>query len=632
MPRTVTATDVDTLCGIAIRSGFLNCDLLRAEDANKDFLTRRLKAGDKVTVPDLRDNPKDSPATKNHKFKIKRRPEPQIRFVHGTPDKPFDQDPTLTVLNISNYRTNKAGPAAAAAFSNAFGFNADAHADPDTFKVEVVSPDGGGSITVKVEALKPVYAADGSVSKHELFTGADYNARKLDAESKPVTGSTKRFRSRYLRLVSDDQDQAAAATQTLLVTDTADGNDGDADKVEILDQKVRASYTLPKCNAAAPNKCTVVAELDVGESERRIRVAVHCYRATVGGAAVAGLTEQMLRRRLRKWFRRAYAPANMSVKMVGPKIEFIDPPAPNMITISQDTGVSAAGVDAAGHPSTLTFRLAGPPVPVIDPLVRLFDPTVTVNLAANMTPAQVGAAIVAALPGGYSGQAFTNARAFNAADASCDVLITRDNGKRVLIRGEATTDTRLPIAVARVNLAAVDANDANGAIIPSTIDMRRVLRGAAGADDRLDFYFIDTFLNNGLRGRAYVPGTDLAAAFQPPQQLRWAVVMAANSGSGPVLDGSDNLPFTFPHEAGHVLNDAFHSDNNDPNGPTELMSGAGTSVANGVNATKRISDAPVTVRYAMFDPAQPTPGAAIFSAITAAPRMRTRGNPVTEGW
>jgi len=108
--------------------------------------------------------------------------------------------------------------------------------------------------------------------------------------------------------------------------------------------------------------------------------------------------------------------------------------------------------------------------------------------------------------------------------------------------------------------------------------------------------------------------------------------MATSSNSGPVLDGGDNLPFTFPHEAGHVLNDAFHTDSTDPNGPTQLMSGTGTSVANAVNATKRICDGPVLVKYGAFDPAQPTPGAAKNIRINAVQRFRNGAAPVSEGW
>src|SRR5690606_34064436 len=100
-------------------------------------------------------------------------------------------------------------------------------------------------------------------------------------------------------------------------------------------------------------------------------------------------------------------------------------------------------------------------------------------------------------------------------------------------------------------------------IIPTTIDFRRVLRAATGSDSVLDCYVVGRFVSGGLRGRAFVPATDLAAAFQPTAGLRWAAVMGTTSSSGAVMDGGDNLPFTFPHEAGHVLNDAFHTDSAD---------------------------------------------------------------------
>lgn len=98
------------------------------------------------------------------------------------------------------------------------------------------------------------------------------------------------------------------------------------------------------------------------------------------------------------------------------------------------------------------------------------------------------------------------------------------------------------------------------------------------------------------------------------------------------MDGSDNLPFTFPHEAGHVLCDAFHTRSADPNGPTELMSGTGTSAANAVDATKRICGGPYTVDYAMFDPAQNSPGDAHFDATNAVDRFRHRGASVLDAW
>ncbi len=632
MATVVLALGGETLCGIAVQAGFRNCDLLRAHPANGALLNRPLQLGDRVAVPDRRIKTLTVPTTTRHRLKRDRHASERIRFVHGSAATPFDRDPALTVLNVSNYITNQAGATGSAAFGSGFGFDADADADPDTFKVELTTLDGGGTVKVRLEALRPAYGSNDTIDHYELFTGAEYAARMLDVDAQPVRPGKTAYRSRYLRVVTDDQDQVAAPTQALLVTDLADGLNGSADRLEILDQVVRASYQHPGCKAAAPNQCTLRTELPVGENKLRLRIAMHVFRATVGGAAVGGVTEQMVRRRAMKWFRRAYASANMSVKFVGPAVEFIDPPDASMLTISQGTGATAAGTDASGRQSAIVFRLAGPPAKPFDRIHRAFDPTVKVPLTAGMTPAQAAAAVVAALPRGYSGVASVNAQAFNAANASADVMITKRDGSRVMIRAETTTDPRMTVHVARVDLTKVDDNDTFNTMMASTIEFRRVLRSAPGTDDRLDFYIINSFQTAGLRGRAFVPGAALAAPFAPPQQLRWAIVMATTSSSGAVMDGGDNLPFTFPHEAGHVINDAFHSLNTDPNGPTQLMSGTGTSPTHAVGATKRISDGPYTVVYAMFDPAQPTAGATVNQGIFPVQQMRTNGAPVTEGW
>jgi hypothetical protein len=251
---------------------------------------------------------------------------------------------------------------------------------------------------------------------------------------------------------------------------------------------------------------------------------------------------------------------------------------------------------------------------------------VSVRLVAGMTPRMVAAAIVGAIPNNYTAKAFPNPRGFSAAGGSCDVIVSKNDGLRILIRDEATTDTRLTLAVARIKLDDVDNVTPN--LIPANAEMRRLVRSAEKRDDRLHYFIIERFRNPRLRGRAFIVGRDLALPFQPTQSLRLAVLMAATSSDGPVLDASDNLPFTFPHEAGHVLSDAFHADG--PNSSTEMMV-SGTSVMNAVNASKRICDA-VKVKYAIFDPAQPTPGASKIQEISAVQRVRRHGAPVIERW
>lgn len=623
MPQVVVASDGDCLCGLAIRHGFLNCDPLRADAANSTLLDRPLRAGDRVTIPDLRPKEHAGAVDAKHGFKLKRRPEPKLRFVHGSQSQPYASDAALAELQISKFPTDKAGTTAAAAFSSAFGFQQDAHDDPDTFKLEVVSPDGGSPIQVKLQALKPIYAADGTVERHEEFTGAHAAGRNVDIECRLVgADAPKLYRSRYLRLVTDELDRAAASTQTLVVSDIADGAGGDADKVEILDQRVRASYELPGCQAAAPNKCKVGAELQVGRDRKRIRMTVSIFRTAVGGGNIGGVTRSNIRRRVYKWFRRAYAQINLAPKLVA-AIRVYDPPSADMVAVSDPVGTPASGVNAAGNPSTLRFDIDAPPG---TPAPAAATP-VTVNLAAGNTPTQVCNAIVRALPAGFTGTVYTNATATNQATPSADVIIKRtgEGAARVVIRNETTTDTALTVGVARVNIASVNATAAGFAnLLVSTPEARRLLR-FRGNDTRLDFFVVGVL--TGARGVAYIPATDLAAQYRPPALCRWSVLMASS-----VMNGADSDPFSFPHEAGHILNDAFHADNADPNVGNQLMTGTGTSAANAVNASKRISGAPVQVQYQKYDPAQATPGAWHSVNIDPATRFRTRGRPVLGGW
>jgi hypothetical protein len=330
-----------------------------------------------------------------------------------------------------------------------------------------------------------------------------------------------------------------------------------------------------------------------------------------------------LRWRTFKWYRRTYAQAELAPKLVAPFVELVDPPAANMLVISNDHGNPVGGAA-----STLSFDLDVPPEAPLPPVEAV---NVSVNLTAGQTPGDVADAIVAALPPGFEGQSFINAPAFDATNGSADIFITRNDGRRVIIRNETTTDPNLTVTVARVNLNSVNDSSPFTSLIPASIDFRRVIRAAPGADDQMDCYVVGQFANPAVRGRAFIAATDLPPAFQPPSPLRWANVMAANSDSGAVMDGSDNLPFTYPHESGHVMLETFHTTGTGAN--TELMSGEGTSKANSVTATKRLCDDPVHVKYAMFQP-QPAPsaGATTTQAISAVQRLRLRGANVFDDW
>ncbi len=657
MPTTVTIKEPDpgesvpTLCSLAIDAGFLDCDPLRNDPGNagKPFLNRQLQPGDVVSIPDVDPKKPSKPDKKQNLFKKKNAPAVRVRFVHGTQFKPFLQDPTTQFLNLSNYITANGGPNGDKNFPTVTTFDKNGDVDLDAFKLEVVDPAGPAEVEVKLEALKPVYDAAGKLDHHEAFTGAEAGKRSVTVKAKLVKSKVG-YRSSYLRLVVDPEDHDAVPDQTLLVTDLADGNAGDNDRMEILDQLVRASYVRQKCPGNP--KCTAVKDVPIAPDKQRIKLCIHGVRAAVGGGATAigGVTEQHLRRRTMKWFRRLYAQVQLSPQFVDPTIEFVDPPNDNMIVIGEQNGAVASGVNSAVPPSasTITFTLAtSPPRAAADPP----DPVVTVNLGGSvtpLTPGDVGARIAAALPAGFKAAVEVNCRATNAANGSCDILITRDDNKRVVITNEVTTDTGLlaagAFAVCRVNLNQVNIDTPFAALLCNSMDVRRVLRTAPGSDGRLDFYVVGGLFGlnsagvfgNAARGLAMIPGASVPADFQPKETMRFAALMGKSGSNGPVMDGGDHDPYSYPHEAGHVLHDGFHTKPGTPGGDTEMMTGDGTSAASAVDSSKRICDLPVKVIYNFYDPdpkvQKKTPGKDKNEALSAAARILTNGTSCFGAW
>lgn len=632
-----------------MRAGFFDCAPLRAEGANAPFLTRDLQDGDIVTVPDLVLKEESRASEQKHRFQLKTAPPVLIRFTHGSPDKPYREDPTETVLNVSNWVTNKAGATMQQAFPSSTVFNAAAHVDEDAFKVEVVDPKGPGKIKIQLEAMRPVFAADGTLTGHEQFAAALRGARSLETEGVKVPSAVC-YRSPYLRLVVHETDHNAVPKQTLLVTDTADGNNGPEDALQILDQAVRASYTRDKCPGAAPNKCTVRTKpTPVGSDKKHIKLCVHIFRpaAGAGSVGIGGVTEQNVRLRTRKWFHRMYAQANLSPKFVSPEVEFIDPPSDNMLVISDSTGSTASSVNGAGAPSSISFDLT------IAPGGGAAPAPVNVNLQLPprlapllpLTPVEVGNLVAAAMPAGFAAAVFPVCRATDAANGACDILITRADGQRVAILNETTNDTGLTptgVRVARVNLDRVDIGGTAAALFSNNLEVRRVARAVPGGDDKLDFLVVGALFDGGsnaARGLALVPGRDLPVPFQPDVQNRFAALMGRNSdtpGVQPSMDGTNLSPVSYPHEAGHVLHDGFHTVPGTQNGTTEMMTGDGTSLNDAVTASKRICISPVHVRYQFLDPSvavqTATPGADKTEAIDAFERIRTNGASVFESF
>jgi len=617
MPTKVTAKKGNCLCGIAVDAGFLNCEPLRALAENKDFLARDLQDGDEVTVPDkeVEDFPK--PIDTKHTFKLKSSPPFNIRFVHGSKALPYRDDTEITTFHISNFVSNKGGATGLTAFPTDYGFNDDGHQDPDTFKVEVWDPAAGESVNVKLEALKPTYTADKGTgiitpTSYTPFTDA---GRKIDALVCKVVSTTtgNTYRSKYMRLVVDEQDLAAVADQMLLVTDIADGLGAglaaDNDSVEILDQMVQATYIIDRCPGTP--KCKVTAVAEIGGSERqRVRLHFHAFRKDPGvdimpTGITADVMEQHLRRRTFKWYRRTYAQADLTPKLES--LNIIDPPAENMFCLSHGHGNPVVAVTGAistflARASWLTRQIASAMTTVATLEFRIKTATrdvpVVIVFSGEETPIEAGAYIVDNLPKTFKGESFTSSRSTNAANHSCDVIITADNGERVtLLDVVLSAGMGMTVQIPRVDLMKVLSGDSDSDSSTSflSIDMKRVLRDVPVTDDAMYCVVVGQFSTPSLRGQAFLPAGGADLPFRPDLPFRSSTIMAHQSSSGAVLDDGDNLPYTSPHESTHTLCDLIHTKPSTPHHRTELM-GTGTSVANSITATKRICDGPYLVQ------------------------------------
>ena len=79
-----------------------------------------------------------------------------------------------------------------------------------------------------------------------------------------------------------------------------------------------------------------------------------------------------------------------------------------------------------------------------------------------------------------------------------------------------------------------------------------------------------------------IPGAFYAARKQAISQVTMSAFIAQIA-----MDGTDNNPFSCPHEAGHAILDAIHATE------THQMMRTGTDGTNSVDATKRIFETTV---------------------------------------
>ena len=591
MPTTFTAQPGDSLCSIAHLHGFGDCTALRSEAANAFILNRAVDPavplpGDVVTIPDQVNKQEEGGTDQKHKF-VKKIRSATIRFVHGSPDKPYADDTTLTELNVSNYITNRGGTADGSTAFPGDGvrrFDTRGHQDPDTFKVEVQDIRASGNLTVELEALRPTYNAAGAVTGHTSFPGND---RKLTATASKQ-GQSRCFRTAYLRLVVDDQDKAAAPTQTLLVSDMNDAGDP---QVEILDQLVKATYEVQSCPASPKCKCIVTAP--IGTDRRRLRVAVHVLNNPANGNPIVPLADA--ERRVRTWVRRVYAQASIGPKLANPT-HAIDAPE-NLVSISNDSGLTAAG------DGQLSFRINA---------TGQTPQTITVNPSAGDTPITTANALAGQITAPFSAAVTQNPARFNdpVGQGSADLVITEAGGAKVTIDNVVSGDSRQTLTVGRPNPMVMQEWDGNNFLVGS-IEQRTVLKNFDTGDDRVDIFVVDVFVDGTLGGAAMMSGHRLDPNRSAINQVKWSVFIIRT-----MMDSTDNHPFALPHEIGHDTAEVVHTANAEN---FQLMNGGFLGSPNAVNLRKRIRDGAATY----------TSPAGNFNLVD---RLRVEGAPLLENW
>jgi len=601
MARRVRATIGDSLCNIAYLNGFGDCRALREEPANAYIVNRaddpgQVLPGDIVTVPDFVVHHEGGATEQQHRFE-RRGTLAKLRFVHGSATTSFAADRTLTFLNVSNYVTNQAGTGdgnTAFPGSGIRNFNADADRDEDVFKIEVLDiREAANDLNVELEVLKPIYNAAGRVTGHERFP-AGIRAPRLLTPQASRQGTTKRFRTCYLRLVVDDRDKAAAADQTLLASDMYDPADAATKPIEILDQRVKAFYTINSCPMNPKCKSTVI--LPIGEDRQRIKLAVHVLRRTAGGTLVVPLDQA--EGRVWTWFRRVYAQASIGPKLMQ-AVRGVDPPE-NLISISDGTGNRAAG------DGQLTFRINA---------TGQASQTITVTPAANATPLATANLIASRITAPYRAAVTQNPPIFGATRRSADIVITEAGGARVTIDNEAGGDSNQTLTVGRV---AVD--PVSGTLIlqswdgtnwlAGSIQQRTVLKNHDTGDDRVDIFVVDT-LSAGNGGEAMMSGHRVDPARRAISQVKWSAFIIAS-----MMDNTNADPFAFPHEVGHVVGEVVHTDDVEN---FQLMNQNYLGSPNAVDLRKRIRDGTAIYTFPVGN----------FNLVN---RLRREGRPVMENW
>lgn len=554
MPRH-TWRNRDSLSTLAAENGLATWERIWNDPANAALREERgspenIRVGDIIEIPVPELNEVSRPVEQRHEFVRVGVPPATIKFIRDGGN-PKTATPTeIRVVQVSTFVTTIQLPT---------GFLANS-TDPRNFKIEVYDEGaGGGTITCELEAMKPMLDARGRPQRDAdgFISYESFSPRRMISglQLKKVPGINHTYRSRHLRLVTDNEDDAARPNQTLLVDH--DPNDL---RVEILDQQIVARYTATSGEPLA-------TEAVVGDGEKRVRCTAFVCRTSFGSAGlVGGVTVDDVKRHFLCWVRRTYAAANMSPLLVDGEVIAVDP-VENLVAINQTDRRGARG----GR--TISFRVNTAPAPTVVSITTVAGET------SQQTTNRLATAARAALPAGYTVDVFTNPQSFNRI-VTCDILI-KNGANQVIIDRATTQDPRMNITVGRTRVNAT--NVAPFALSNVGLAENRVLIRNYRTNPRAVAVFVINRFSAaaGAVGFAYGKQFRERAEFQGVFPVAGSCFVEARTTSR-----ADRRVHTTDHEMGHILIDMIHFSGRG----WELMTDAPVQLVNNVWDSKRLSD------------------------------------------
>lgn len=394
--------------------------------------------------------------------------------------------------------------------------------DPDNFRVELRdSRITRNRVEVTLESVDPI---TGRVrdEQHLLLTRF---------------GPGEPHRSRFVRLVADPVDEAAAGVADQVL------------RVAVRDRvRVRRGADV---DAVGHYDLRVGRPGDDGSEQAALRVQarVVVLRTAQGGPPVIGNDDLSARDLVRTQLGVSNQIWAQCLMTFGPPseaaIEIVDPPPPALLAVGDGDGLPAAG------DGRMAFLVNDTPV----------GPVATVRGARPVdTALRLKAAVEAA---GFFARLTTNPRASFGADSSADLLVTSRDGKLAridLAPGKPlTSDRRQSLRIGLVDLSnGLDEFD-NMTARSGTLEERTLLKSVMDDDPRsIDVIIVNRFARGSRQGEAFIEASEGSIA---------NAVLLDRNGLSQVESA-----WTMAHEVGHVLLDEpLHPDNVGPDRPWLLM-------------------------------------------------------------